>query len=161
MSIDLPLALVIAAVVLSAMAAAASLDQSIKQLPTRRHIGAVAYSAYSVVADVRNGLRWYVPLAIAWIPIMVGAAVTGWADHPSELRSLALAAMVVGVAAHILVTGVFAGPTLLSQRRVAGDESALDRVFDRFERWQALRAVIDVVTLAAAVSALVTTVSAR
>lgn len=161
MSIDVSVSLVIAAVVASAMAAAASLDQSIKQLPTRRRIGAVAYSRYSLVADARNGLFWYVPLAIVWIPITVGAAVTGWADHPGEQRALALGILVAGVIVHIVVTGAFAGPTLLSQRRVAGDEGALERVFDRFERWQALRAVIDVATLGAAVWALVATVSGR
>jgi hypothetical protein len=161
MSIDVPVALVIAAVVSSAMAAAASLDQSVKQLPTRRRIGVVAYSRYSLVADARNGLFWYVPLAIAWIPITVGAAITGWADRPSQLRALALAMVVLGVTAHLIVTGAFAGPALLSQRRVAGDEDALERVFDRFARWQILRAAIDVATLGAAVWALVLTMAER
>ena len=100
------LALVIAAVVVTAMAAAASLDQSIKQLPARRRIGALAYSDFSLIADARNGLFWYVPLAIAWVLATTAAAVLGWADHPDEQRSLALAAVVVGVAAHVLVTGV-------------------------------------------------------
>lgn len=153
--------MVIAAVVLSAMAAAASLDQSIKQLPTRRQIGAIAYSDYSLTADARNGLRWYLPLAVAWVLITLAAAVVGWADHPSEQLALALAAMVVGVTAHVLVTGVFAAPALLSQRRAAGDERALERVFDRFERWHTIRAVIDVATLAAAVWALAVTLSAN
>jgi hypothetical protein len=161
MSVDAALGLVIAAVVVSAMAAAASLDQSIKQLPTRRRIGALAYSGYSLVADARNGLFWYVPLVIAWIPITVAAAVVGWADHPNDQRAIALATTVVGVAAHILVTGVFAAPTLVSQRAAAGDERALERVFDRFERWQTIRAVIDVATLGASVWALVATIASR
>ena len=160
MHITLPISLVIAAVVMSAMAASASLDQSIKQLPSRRKIGAIAYSNYSQVADARNGLLWYVPLAGAWVVAIVAAAISGWSDHPGELRALALAAMLVGVGAHILVTGVFAAPALLAQRRVAGNEQALERVFDRFERWQAVRALIDIATLGASVWALLATLTA-
>ena len=146
----------IGAVVSSAMVAAASLDQSIKQLPTRRRIGVLAYSDYSLVADASNGLRWYVPLAAAWSSISGAAAVVGWTGHPGDAHALALAAMVVGVAAHFLVTGVFAFPALLSQRRVRGNQRALKQTFDRFERWQTVRALIDVATLAAAVWALLT-----
>jgi hypothetical protein len=159
MHIDTPLELVIAAVVVSAMAAAASLDQSIKQLPARGAIGALAYSNYSLAADTRNGLLWYVPLAVAWVVVTLAAAISGWSDHPGELRALALAAMFVGVTAHILVTGVFAAPALLAQRKVAGDERALERVFDRFERWQTVRSLIDTATLGASVWALLATIS--
>lgn len=160
MHITAALGLVIAAVVVGAMVAAASLDQSIKQLPTRRRIGALAYSDYSLAADARNGLFWYVPLALAWVVTTMAAAVVGWADHPEEQRALALAAMFVGVTAHVLVTGVFAAPALLSQRRAAGDERALERVFDRFERWQTVRALIDVATLTGTVWALTATLAA-
>ena len=161
MQLDIPLGLVITAVVVSSMAAAASLDQSIKQLPARRSIGALAYSQYSLAADARNGLLWYVPLAAAWVVVTFAAAISGWGDHPAELRALALAAMVVGIVAHILVTGVFAAPALLAQRRVAGDEHALELVFDRFARWQTVRALIDVATLVASVWALLATLSSR
>ena len=159
MHITLPLGLVIAAVVMSAMAAAASLDQSIKQLPTRRKIGVLAYSNYSLVADARNGLLWYVPLAVAWLVAIIAAAISGWGDHPGELRALALAVMLVGVAAHLLVTFVFAAPALLAQRKVAGDEQALEGVFDRFERWQTVRSLIDIATLGASLWALLATLA--
>jgi hypothetical protein len=100
-------------------------------------------------------------LAAAWVVATFAAAISGWGDHPGELRALALATMFVGVAAHILVTGVFAAPALLAQRKVARDEQALERVFDRFERWQTVRALIDVATLGASVWALVATLSDR
>lgn len=161
MPIDTPLGLVIAAVVVSAMALAAGLDQSIKQLPARRRIGAVAYSAYSLAADAHNGLFWYVPMAVLWVSTTIAAAVAGWADRPSGQRALALAVMVAGIAAHIAVTGLFAGPILISQRRFAGDEQALARVFDRFERWQAVRVVVAVMTLGAAIWALLATIGGR
>jgi hypothetical protein len=50
--------LLIAAVVVAAMGAAASLDQLIKQVPARYRIGVVAYSAYSRAADFHTGI-WY------------------------------------------------------------------------------------------------------
>jgi hypothetical protein len=153
------LGLSIAAVVVVAMGTAASLDQSIKQLPARRRIGALAYSDYSLAADAHNAFFWYGPLVAAWIIIVLGSAVVGWSDHPSDQRALALAATVVGVVGHFFVTGVFAAPALISQRKVVGDEAALARVFNRFERWQAVRAAIDVLTLAATVWVLVVTIS--
>jgi len=161
MHLDMPVVLVIAAVVTSAMAVAASLDQSIKQLPARRAIGALAYSKYSQATDLRNGALWYLPLVAAWVVVTLAASISGWGDHPRELRALALAAMFVGVAAHILVTVVFAAPALLAQRSVAGDEQALERVFDRFERWQTIQALIDIATLGASVWALLATLSDR
>ena len=44
-------ALILAATAADGLLAGASLDQSIKQLPARRRIGAVDYSAYSRASD--------------------------------------------------------------------------------------------------------------
>ncbi len=60
------------------------------------------------------------------------------------MPALALAAMVVGLAAHTLVTALCAAPTRLAQRRVAGDEAVMAPVLDRAAPWQALRAAINV-----------------
>ena len=59
---------------------------------------------------------------------------------------------------HSLVT-TQAAPTNFSQRWVAKDEATLARVFDRFERWQTLRAVVQVLNFGAMLWALVTYVS--
>jgi hypothetical protein len=60
---------------------------------------------------------------------------------------------------HSLVT-TQAAPTNVSQRRVAKDEVALVRVFDRFERWQTPRAALQVLNFGAMLWALVVYVSA-
>jgi hypothetical protein len=60
---------------------------------------------------------------------------------------------------HSLAT-MQAAPTNFSQRRVAKDERALVRVFDRFERWQTLLAVVQVLNFGAMLWALVAYVSA-
>lgn len=60
---------------------------------------------------------------------------------------------------HSLATAQ-AAPTNFSQRRVARDEAALARVFDRFERWQTLRAALQVLNFGAMLWALVAYASA-
>jgi hypothetical protein len=152
-------ALQIAAVVVASMGATASLDQLIKQVPARHRIGVVAYSAYSRAADFHTGIFYYVPIILGWVVLIPVAAVAGWRDGASGQRSLALAVMLGGLVAHLLVTAVFAAPALLSQRRIRhDDEKALAAVFDRFQRWHLVRTVIDVGTLSAAVWALVATI---
>jgi hypothetical protein len=151
-------ALQIAAVVVASMGATASLDQLIKQVPARHRIGVVAYSAYSRAADFHSGIFYYTPIIVGWVVLIPVAAVAGWRDGASGQRSLALAAMVGGLVAHVLVTAVFAAPALLSQRRIRlDDEKALSAALDRFQRWHLVRTLIDVGTLGAAVWALVAT----
>lgn len=151
-------ALSIAALVVVSMGAAASLDQLIKQVPARHRIGVVAYSAYSRAADFRTGFFYYVPIIVGWVVLIPAAAIVGWMDGAAGRRSWALAAMVMGLVAHGLVTGLFAAPALLAQRRTRpDDEPALAAIFDRFQRWHLVRTVIDVGTLGATVWALVET----
>jgi hypothetical protein len=76
---------------------------------------------------------------------------------PANVIPLSVAA---GLAVlHSLVT-TQAAPANFSQRRVANDEAALARVFDRFERWQTLRVVLQVLNFGAMLWALITYVSA-
>ena len=161
MHIDLALALVIAAVVVGSASAAASLDQLIKQLPTRRRIGPSAYSTYSRVADLEYGLRWYLPVGGAWAVLVVAAAIAGWTDDPSASRSISLGAMVLILAVHGAITGARAAPIVMSQREVDPQDGAtLGLLFDRFERWHRLRCVFDVLGVVAGVWALVATIHA-
>ena len=79
------------------------------------------------------------------------------ADIVSAAQLLSVAA---GLApAHSLVT-TQAAPTNFSQWRVADDEEALTRVFNRFERWQALRAALQVLNFGVMLWALVVSVQA-
>jgi hypothetical protein len=159
MSIDSATGLLVAAVVATSMGAAASLDQLIKQVPARHRIGVVAYSAYSRAADFHTGLPYYAPIIAAWVVLIPAAAISGWLDGASGQRSAALAAMLGGLAAHMLVTGLFAAPILLSQRKIpSDDQGALTKVFARFQRWHLVRTIVDVATTGAAVWALIATI---
>jgi hypothetical protein len=162
MQVDPPLALLVGAVVANGILVGASLDQSIKQLPARRRIGVAAFSAYSQAADLANGRFWYGGLGVATALVTLAATIAGLADQPTpdRQRTVALLSMTVGTVAHSLVTAL-AAPTNFAQRHAAGDELALARIFDRFQRLQTIRAALQVATLAVGVWALTATIAGR
>jgi hypothetical protein len=144
----LPLALVAAATALDGLLAGASLDQSIKQLPARHRMGAVAFSAYSRAADLGNGVLWYGILGVGAALITIAAGVATWISGILFGQALPLWSAVALSVLHSLVT-TQAAPTNFSQRKMASDEAALAEVFDRFARWQALRCGLQVLTFGA------------
>jgi hypothetical protein len=154
MVFDATLVLLLAATAATGLLAGASLDQSIKQLPARHRIGMVAFSAYSRAADLGNGIIWYAAIGVGAAVLTIAAAVAAYllGKQAAVVLPLYLAA---GLAVlHSLVT-TQAAPTNFSQRRFANDESTLARVFDCFERWQAVRALLQVLNFGALLWALV------
>jgi hypothetical protein len=160
MVFDTTLILVLAATAATGILAGASLDQSIKQLPARHRMGMAAFSAYSRAADLGNGIVWYAVIGIGAAALTIAAAVVArWQGQASE-QAVALNLASALAVLHSLVT-TQAASTNFSQRRVAGDEAALSHIFKRFERWQALRAVLQVLNFGALLWALVRYASAR
>src|SRR6266496_4310092 len=90
MPADLMTVLLFAATAASGLLAGASLDQSIKQLPARRRIGAAAYSRYSRAADLGNGIAFYAILGISVLMLNVGAAIAGYIHGVSMSLALTL-----------------------------------------------------------------------
>jgi hypothetical protein len=157
MSLDITFFLIVAATAVDGLLAGASLDQSIKQLPARHKIGLVAYSEYSRASDLGPGILWYAILGVGAAVLAIAATVAAFLEGVSSVTPFYVAA---GLAIlHSLVT-TQAAPTNFSQRRVTKDEVALGRVFDRFERWQMLRAALQVLNFGAMLWALITYVSA-
>jgi hypothetical protein len=145
------------ATVVDAVLAGASLDQSIKQLPARQRVGVVAFSTYSRASDLANGVAWYAALGIGGSLLTVTAAGAAWAlDLPTAQR-LSLAVAGVLAIAHTVATAR-AAPINFSQRS-ATDETVLSDIFDRFERWQTLRASLQFATFLCMVWALATNVA--
>jgi len=60
---------------------------------------------------------------------------------------------------HLLITLIWAVPTLPRQREVATDEQQLTVIFNRFERLQTVRVVIDVLIFGTTLWALVSYIS--
>ncbi len=146
MTSDAPLiALLITATALDGLLAGASLDQSIKQLPARRRIGSVAYSAYSQAADLGPGIIWYAALGVGGALLTIAASALAYALGAPPNRALPLYLAAVAALAHTFTT-TRAAPILLRQRRAAHDEHQLSDLLDRFSRWQTLRAMLQVAT---------------
>jgi hypothetical protein len=159
MSLDITFVLILAATAADGLLAGASLDQSIKQLPARRKIGLVAYSEYSRASDLGPGILWYAILGVGAAVLTIAAAVAALLEGVSPASAIPLYVAAGLAVLHSLAT-TQAAPTNFSQRKVAKDEAALARVFDRFERWQTLRAALQVLNVGAMLWALVAYVSA-
>jgi hypothetical protein len=159
MSLNFTFVLILAATAADGLLAGASLDQSIKQLPARHKIGLVAYSEYSRASDLGPGILWYAILGVGAAVLTIAAAIAAYFQGvPPTSATLLYVAATLAVL-HSLAT-TQAAPTNFSQRRVAKDEAALARVFDRFERWQTRRATLQVLNFGAMLWALVAYVSA-
>lgn len=145
MTMDLTVALSLTATAADGLLAGASLDQSIKQLPARHRIGPVAYSTYSRAADLGPGIAWYATLGVGSAVLTVATAGVAWRRRRPARCARSLYAAAVLAVLHSLVTAR-AAPITISQRHVVDDPAALARVFDRFARWQALRAMLQLAT---------------
>jgi hypothetical protein len=146
MSLHQPLfLLVIVATALDGLLAGASLDQSIKQLPARRRIGVIAYSAYARAADLGTGILWYAVLGVGGALLTIVAAIVALIQAAPSNVALLLYLAAAASLAHSFTTSR-AAPTMLSQRRVSNSEPELTAIFARFERWQTARAILQVVT---------------
>jgi hypothetical protein len=143
---NIALWLLVAALIGNGLLVGASLDQSIKQLPTRRRIGVVAFSAYSRAGDLGQGIIWYATLGIGAAGLTVVAVVVGLTARPGGQAVPALWLALLLTVAHSAATAR-AAPTNFSQRAAAGDPARLEAIFDRFERVQAARATLQVLTL--------------
>jgi hypothetical protein len=150
MPLDITFVLILAATAADGLLAGASLDRSIKQLPARHKIGLVAYSEYSRASDLGPGILWYGILGVGAALLTIAAAGTALVQGVPSATATPLYVAAGLAVLHSLAT-TQAAPTNFSQRRVAKDERALVRVFDRFERWQTLRAVVQVLNFGATV----------
>ena len=159
MTFSLAFVLIVAATAAAGLLAGASLDQSIKQLPARHKIGLVAYSEYSRASDLGPGILWYAILGVGAAVLTIAAAVAAFFERVPPASAIPLYVAAGLAVLHSLVT-TQAAPTNFSQRKVAEDEAALARLFDRFERWQTLRAALQVLSFGAMLWALVAYASA-
>jgi hypothetical protein len=144
---DITLILIVLATALNGIAAGASLDQAIKQLPTRHRIGVLAYSAYSKNADLGNGLPWYVSIGISAVLLTIGAALAAVSRQVVPQAAVPIYLAVGLSILHSLVT-TQAAPLMFSQWQYENDEAALTKLFNRFARLNALRAALQVLTFA-------------
>lgn len=145
---DLMVSLVMATAALSGIAAGASLDVSIRQLPARHWIGVIAYSVYSQATDLGTARIWYPPLGIGTLLLALATAVVAFFQQVALFHALPIYVAAVLWIIHLLVTLIWALPTLPRQRQVTHDEQQLATIFNQFERLQTVRAALDVLIFA-------------
>lgn len=152
--------LLVTATIVDGLLAGASIDQSVEQLPARHRIGVRAYHAYTQASHMANGRFWLIPLGILGPMLRVAAGF--WVYRLGYYGSAAVWVDVAAVLAvgHLLLT-LRAGsinwaltPWQPSERQIK-DESELSTIFQRFERWQAARAGVQLLTFVAGICALV------
>jgi uncharacterized membrane protein len=135
---------VVTTMALSGIATGASLDVSIRQLPARHRMGVIAYSAYSQATDLGTARIWYPPLGIGTLLLALASAVVAFFQQVALPHALPIYVAAVLWIIHLLITLIWALPTLPRQRRVAHDEQQLATIFNQFERLQTVRAALDV-----------------
>lgn len=121
-----------------------ALDQSIVKVPARHRIGVSAFSAWMRAADLTNGVFLYAAFGIGAAVLAIAAAISG---HLSGLYRPLTAPLDISAVLAVLhsITTAVAATTAFSQRNYAlNDEAALAKIFDRFARWNAFRAVFQV-----------------
>lgn len=147
--------LAVAAAALGGILAGGSLDRSAVQLPAWRRVGAGPWATYSRQADLRTGVVFY-PIVGVGAPILsLAAALTfflgGGEPSTAALPFVTAAALSIG---HLLTTAR-AAPNMLRLRSVDDDQDAVQKSLAGFERWQAVRAALQVLAFAANLWALV------
>ena len=158
MTQTLTIALLAAATAADGILAGASLDQSVKQLPARHRMGVIAFSRYSQASDLGPGIIWYAVLGIGAALLTLATAAAAFFQGAAPLHAAPLYIASGLAVLHLLVT-TQAAPTNFRQRKAANDEAALTVIFNRFERWQTLRVVLQALTFAAVLWALITYIS--
>jgi len=152
---DITLALLFAATIFIGLLSGASLDQSIKQLPSRHRIGLTAYSQYSRASDLGNGILFYAVLGVAAALLNIAAAIAAYLQRiPSQPSNLIYVGALLAVL-HSLAT-TQAAPLNFSQRKTSpNDEHGLAVIFNKFAHWQTIRCILQVLNFGVNLWALV------
>ena len=139
---------------MNGLLAGLNVDTALVKLPTRKHIGAVAYAAFARGNDLGNGLVVYPLLGIGAALFTVLTTVFASLEHfrMGLLLLLSLASLLSLL--HTFAT-TRAAPLMLSIKDALDDEALLKAKLDRFARWHAVRASFQVLTFFVLLCALV------
>jgi hypothetical protein len=138
--------------VLTSMLCGASLDQSLKQLPSRHHIGIKAFSAYAKAADLKNGVIWYTILGAGAASASIVTAIIHWRNHADPDIAIPIYLSAFFAVCHSICTAR-AAPTYHMQKNIT-NEKDLKKLFDRFEVIQTIRSLFIVTNVASFVWAM-------
>ncbi len=103
-----------------------------------------------------GGLIFYAGVGICGFVLALVVAALAFFQQISPVYAVPIYLAAGFWVLHMLITLTRAAPTLLSQRRHEKDEEALVAIFDRFERWQTVRVLMDVLIFGTMVWTLLT-----
>jgi hypothetical protein len=138
-------ALIVLATALNGILGGFSSEGVLVKLPTRRRIGAVAYAAFARGSDLGNGLWVYPPTAIAAALLALVATVVAYVERQPAALLLPLTFAALTSIGHFVATSR-AAPIMLRVGKTPDDEALLAPLLDRFARWSAVRATLQVLT---------------
>ncbi len=142
---NLVLLLLMLATAINGLLAGLNVDTALVKLPARRRIGAVAYATFARGNDLGNGLLVYPLLGIGAALLTVLATIFAFvlpARAEEVVLPLSLATLLSLL--HSFVT-TRAAPIMLSLKNAPDDEALLNAKLDRFARWHALRATLQII----------------
>ena len=139
------LALIVVGTALNGLVAGFSFDGALVKLPTRRRIGAVAYATFARGNDLGNGLWVYPTTAIGAALLTVAAMVVASVERQPAALLLPLGIATLTSIGHFVATSQ-AAPIMLRVGKTPDDEVLLAPLLDRFARWHAVRATLQVLT---------------
>jgi hypothetical protein len=138
-------ALIVAATALGGLLGGLSFDGALVKLPARHRIGAVAYATFARGNDLGNGLWVYPATAIGAALLTILATIVAYVEHAPVALLVPLSIAAVASIGHFLATSR-AAPVMLRVGKTADDEALLAPLLDRFARWNAVRATLQVLT---------------
>jgi hypothetical protein len=119
-----------------------TMNRTLVEMPSWRHLGVQAWAAFSRGADLGSGRIIY-PIAGIGGLLLILAAATVFRLGPR--RPWYVAIPVYGsalMAICVMLTTTQAAPVMLSLHRIGDDPRALQQAFDGFYKWDSIRAVV-------------------
>jgi len=143
----------ILSVIENGILAGASFDVALVKLPTRKHIGSVAYAQFARGNDLGNGKIVYPLLGIFAVILVFGTLLVAWLIHaPIKVITPLVIASVLTII-HSLCTAK-AAPIMLSLAKTPDDAKILTKKLDTFSFWHTFRAIFQAATFIVLVWAL-------
>jgi hypothetical protein len=135
--------LLVVATAINGLLAGLNVDTALVKLPARRRIGVVAYATFARGNDLGNGLLVYPLLGIGAALLTVLATLFAFILSASMEVVLPLSLATLLSLLHTFAT-TRAAPIMLSLKNTPDDEAPLAVKLDRFARWHAVRATLQV-----------------
>ncbi len=149
------LGLVALATALNGLLAGGSVEKSLVELPARRRMDLLAFVQFSRAADLGRGLLYFpvVGIAAPVVTIVAALRIAFDASLPALAEELSFVAAILS-AGHLFTTSR-AAPKMLSLRKENVSREGAEATYRMFERWQAVRATLQLATFLAVLGVLI------